>query len=328
MEKRDVKKYLIVTSLLIIAYISYLIIKPFIAAILASFVLAYLSYPVYKKLVKILKNRMASAAITTALIIIITLVPTIYIANALVKESLNLYKEGIIQDTAEKLSENIKEETTAKIISSGLNKIIEYSKQQASNFISKLPSKLFDLLITIYTTFAFLIIGEEFVNKIKRILPIKRKDELMKHLGETTHAIVYGMFVTAIAEFVIALVAFKIIGASAALLLALRIGLLAFIPFIGPSIIWLPYAIIEISRNNSKNAIILIILGIILFLTETFAKAYIIGDRSKIHPVIILIGIFGGIKLLGFIGLIVGPLILSSIIIIIKEYYPEIENEI
>ena len=65
MEKQEVKKYLIVAILLIIAYLAYLIIKPFIAAILTSFVLAYLFFPVHKKLTKLSRSEIISAAITT-----------------------------------------------------------------------------------------------------------------------------------------------------------------------------------------------------------------------------------------------------------------------
>ncbi|MBS3152127.1 AI-2E family transporter [Candidatus Woesearchaeota archaeon] len=328
MEKQEVKKYLIVAILLIIAYLAYLIIKPFIAAILTSFVLAYLFFPVHKKLTKLSRSEIISAAITTILVIVVTLLPTIYIANSLVKESLNIYREGLIDETTKKLSESIKESTLTEIINTTLDKLITYSKQQAADFISKIPSKLFDLLITVYTTFAFLLLGKKFVNKTKLLLPVKKKDELISHLGNTTHAIVYGMFVTAIIEFILSLIAFKIIGTNAALLLAIIIGFLAFIPFLGPTVIWIPYAIIEILRNNTKSAIVLIILGIILFVIETFVKPHIIGDRSKLHPVIILVGTFGGIKLFGFIGLVIGPILLSSILVIIREYYPEVENEI
>ncbi|MBI2148616.1 AI-2E family transporter [Candidatus Woesearchaeota archaeon] len=329
MIKKEVKKYLVVALILLMSFISYLIVKPFIGALLTSFVLAYLFYPLHKKITLMTKNEIISAALTTILIILIMLLPMVYIANSLVKESLNFYKEGIIDETKTKLSSYLqKDETISQIVGSSLDKLATYTKQQATNFIAKVPSRIFDLLITIYTTFAFLLVGKDFLHKAKNLLPVKKKDELVKHLGETTSAIVYGLFLTAIIEFIIALIAFKLIGTKIGIILALTIGFLVFIPFIGSSVIIIPYIIIELLRNNVKNIIILIILGAILFLVETFIKTNIIGSRSKLHPVIVLIGTIGGIKLLGFVGLIVGPLLLSSIIIIVKEYYPEIENEI
>jgi len=51
---------------------------------------------------------------------------------------------------------------------------------------------------------------------------------------------------------------------------------------------------------------------------DNFIKPKLVGKRAKIHPAIILIGILGGIRLLGFIGLIIGPLILATAIELIK----------
>lgn len=328
MIKNEVKKYVLIAVLLIFVYLAFLIIKPFIAALLTSFVLAYLFYPLYKKLNKITKSEIISATITTALVTIIMFLPLIYIANALVSESLNLYRQGIIEQTSSKLSVYLEgDPILSQTINELIGKAVIYIKIRATNFISNVPLRVLELIIAIYATFACFIVGERFLNKVKKILPVKKKDYLIKDIGETTHAIVYGLFLSAIIQFVIALVAFKIMSAPAALLLSLIVGFLAFIPFLGPSIVWIPYVIIEAIRNNYTNVIILIILGIILFIVETFVKSKIIGDRAKIHPVIILIGTIGGIKLFGFIGLIVGPILLSTIATIIEEYYPEIENE-
>lgn len=327
MLKKDVKKYLIVAILLLIAYITYLIIKPFISAIITSFVLSYLFYPLYKKIRKLTKSELISAIITTALVTIVMLMPLAYIANALVTESLNLYRQGIIQETTTKLSLYLKNNPIMADLANGvLDKLIVYIKQKATEFISNIPARIFDLLIAIYTTFACFIVGEKLLKQVKKILPVKKKEDLIKNIGETTYSIIYGTFVTALIEFILSLIAFKITGTSAAWILALIIGFLAFIHFIGPSVIWVPYAIIEALRNSYRNVIILIILGIILFIIETIIKAKIIGDRSKVHYTIILIGTIGGIKLFGFIGLVAGPVILSAVTTIIEEYYPEIEE--
>src|SRR3989344_1931342 len=328
MVKKDVKKYLIVAALLIIAYLAFLIIKPFIGALITSFTLAYLFYPVYKKISKMTNSEVFGAVITTAIITIIMLLQLIYIANALVSESLNLYKQGIIEETTAKLSTYLQNDPTlASTINEALAKATIFIKQKATAFISNIPLRIIELIITIYATISCLIFGERLLNQAKKILPVKKKDELIKEIATTTHAIVYGLFVTAIIEFIIALIALKIIDSPVALLLGLTIGFLAFIPFLGPSLVWIPYAIIEFLNNDYTNVIILIILGLILFILEKILRAKIIGNYATTHPLIILIGTIGGIKLFGFIGLIAGPVILAAISTIIKEYYPEIKDE-
>ena len=136
MVKKDVKKYLIVAALLIIAYLAFLIIKPFIGALITSFTLAYLFYPVYKKISKMTNSEVFGAVITTAIITIIMLIPLIYIANALVSESLNLYKQGIIEETTTKLSTYLQNDPTlASTINEGLAKATIFIKQKATAFI-------------------------------------------------------------------------------------------------------------------------------------------------------------------------------------------------
>ena len=89
--KKDIKKYLIAVILILFAYIAYLIVAPFLTALLTSFILAYLSFPLYKKISKSTKSEVTGAILTTLLIIIIILLPLIYIANALVIESINFF---------------------------------------------------------------------------------------------------------------------------------------------------------------------------------------------------------------------------------------------
>ena len=78
---------------------------------------------------------------------------------------------------------------------------------------------------------------------------------------------------------------------------------------LGPVIVWGPYVAIEIIRGNISHVIILIVLGVILFFIDSILKSKIIGDKAKLHPVIILIGIFGGIQFMGIVGIVAGPII-------------------
>ncbi len=328
MENKGIKKYLLILIIIVLAYIAYLVAAPFIKALLTSLVLSYLFYPVYKKIASLTKNETFSAAITTILIVLIILIPLISIANSLVSESINLYKTGVINQTKEQISTYIgKEQTFTGITDEAIAKIVTYLKNQATAFLSNLAGKLFDFLITIYATFYFLIAGPDLLNKIRNLIPSKQKDAIIIHIKEATNSIVYGLFVTAIVEFIIALIVFKIIGSSVSLLLALTIGFFAFIPFLGPGVVWVPYSLILLSRQETGSAIAVIVMGVLFFIIETFVRPKIIGKSSKIHPLIILIGTIGGIKVLGFIGLIMGPIILSTIITLIKEYYPEIKDE-
>jgi|SRR3989344_185114 len=326
MHKKDIKRYLVIALLIILVFISYLIIKPFITAIIAAAILSYIVYPVHKKLSQITNNTI-SAALITLLIIIIILLPMISITKTVIKESAAIKSSETVKATIESVTSYIEESNYDNLIKDSISKSTEFIQIKASKFLLDLPLKIFTFLVTIYAFFAFLLLGEETIKKLKKLIPAQNKEEIITNIKYTTNGIIYGMFITALLQFIIAFIAFKIIGTSAALLLALIIGFLAFIPMLGPVIIWLPYTIIELAKKDYTSAIILLILGAILFLVDSILKAKIISSHAKLHPVIIIIGIFGGIMLFGIVGLVAGPVILSILATITESYYQEIKHE-
>ena len=326
MEKEGFHKYLLIAFIVLTVYISFLIIKKFIPALLIAAFLAYLGNPLYKKLnltIKYKYNKGISATLITILIIFIFLLPTAFIANTISSETINLIKTGNITDKINTFtSSHFKNEPTISvIIADSMTKAIAYVKNATINFILSLPSRIISLFITIIALFYFLIIGEPLVNQIRKSLPIKKRSELVQHIREVTNAIVYGLFLTAILQFIIALVGFKILNTQSPFLFALIIGIAAFIPFIGPAIIWVPLAILSFVEGNFTKVIGLLLLGLILSVIEHFIKAKVAQIKANVHPLIVIIGALGGIEIFGFVGFIVGPIILSSLIIILREYF-------
>lgn len=123
----------------------------------------------------------------------------------------------------------------------------------------------------------------------------------------------------AILEFFIAYVGFSLSGVEAALIMAAIVFVLAFIPSIGPIMVWGPLAIYYIANQQYDVAVGVTIVGIILTVgIETILYARWIGDRTRIHPFVMLIGVIGGINLFGIFGFIIGPLILASAIDVVS----------
>jgi predicted PurR-regulated permease PerM len=61
----------------------------------------------------------------------------------------------------------------------------------------------------------------------------------------------------------------------------------------------------------------------VIGLVDNFLKPKIIGDRAKVHPVLVLLGVLGGLKFFGFIGIIVGPVLLALLVAFMKIFEEE-----
>ena len=105
----------------------------------------------------------------------------------------------------------------------------------------------------------------------------------------------------------------------------------ALIPFVGTPIIWLPAALYRFSNglasgNNWKitSGIILFLYGALIISTiDNFLKPKIIGDKAEVHPILVLLGVLGGLKLFGIIGIIIGPVILAVFKMVVEIYEEE-----
>jgi predicted PurR-regulated permease PerM len=83
----------------------------------------------------------------------------------------------------------------------------------------------------------------------------------------------------------------------------------------------IPAAIIIMTAGNIIGGISLIILGLIgVAVTQNLLKPKLLGNRSGLHPGLVLLSILGGIAWIGVIGFLVGPLLTSLFIVIWNQF--------
>lgn len=92
-----------------------------------------------------------------------------------------------------------------------------------------------------------------------------------------------------------------------ALLLAIIIGILDLLPMVGPGIALVPWALWSLATGQPGLGIGLLVLYAVVFLVRQFLEVKIIGERMGLHPLAILLSIYLGLRLLGPVGLVIGP---------------------
>lgn len=322
MNNKEVRKYVLIGAFLVLLFASYLIVKPFINTLLAAFILAYIFHPWYKKLNKRVKSEYLSAFLVTLLAVIIIVLPLVVIANLIIKEALAAYSSDLVSSASNLLETTIHSQPELnQVIGASVERGVAFVANAAGGILVSIPARIFHFLIAIYAFFYLLITGETVVKKVKQTFPFQNKEKLFTYLGETTYGVIYGIFLIAVVEFIIASIGFWLIGVPSPLLWAVLVGILGLIPFLGPGILWIPYTIIAAILGLYTLAVGMLIVGVTLTLTDTFARGFVIGKKIKMHPVMIVIGVVGGVGVFGVIGLVVGPLLLSFLTVIIEGYY-------
>lgn len=109
--------------------------------------------------------------------------------------------------------------------------------------------------------------------------------------------------------FFILLCSFVLTGQSYALLLALGLAVLDFIPILGAGTVMVPWAVIDLLTRHYSRAVTVIVIWGVVSLFRRFAEPKFVGDQTGLSPVLSLVSIYVGMKLAGVLGMILGPVV-------------------
>jgi len=317
--KDKLNQYLFLVIIAIMLFLSYKILKPYLIALISAFILTFLTLPLYKLLNKKI-NGSISAVLCIIIIFLIILIPVSAIIGSMAKQAYNALSNANVNAILQKISSSPYLDYLNLDIVSLREKFISIFIDIISSVASYLPSLIVSLVVLIFGMYYMFTNWIILSNSLEKYLPFKNKKDVINDITKTTKGILYGMFIIAIIEFIVAAVGFAILGVDSYLILAAIIFILAFIPNIGPGLVWIPLALINIALGNYSIAIGAIILGLIISIPiDTFLRTKLLGDTSRIHPLIMLLGVLGGLSLFGIFGFVIGPLILLYTIRIIEE---------
>ncbi len=335
------KSYTPIAVFLLLIVLSFFIVKPFLLAIFLGAIFAYSFYPLYKWGKKKLGNDSLRAFLICLIVLILIIIPAIFFVKTLIQESYTIYVLGkqkisiglfkqcnnyfcnLLKELSENPQVKYQFEESLKLIT---NSII----RKGSDILVSIPKILLNLFVMFFTMFYFLKDGAVFVRKVGSYLSMQKKKYVivMRRLKEIVHAIVYGYALIALMQGALGALGFFVFGVSSPLFWGMLMAFLALVPYLGTGLVWGPAAIIIFLDGIFQDSNVLIYKGIGLFFyglifiggIDNLVRPKIIGAKAKIHPALILLGIFGGIFFMGPIGVIAGPLIFSLTAMVIETY--------
>lgn len=319
--KEELRKYLLFGIIFLLFFFSFKIVQPYLIVIISAFILSYLALPLFNKLNKKL-NKSVSAAICIFAVFLAVILPLGAVVGGVISQAYGLINNGEVIGFIKGLeSSSLVEEFNidmAKLFESGALLVVSL----LSSALSYLPSLIISLIVLVFGMYYILADYDELAKELKNYLPFEDKNKIAQEIDKSTKGIIYGSFLIAIIEFIVGAAGFYISGVDSYLLLPLLIFFFAFIPGLGPTIVWLPLAIYYLITGNVFALVGVTITGLVLsFYIDTILRTKILGTKSNINPFIMLIGILGGISFFGIFGFVIGPLILIYSLKILRAYF-------
>ena len=343
-----IRKVLNIVIIIIGIYIGVKI-SVFYMPFLIAFLISLMIEPAIKHLMKKTKmSRKMSSIIIFLIVFSIIIGSVIWGTITLVSEStnllqaLNLYIDKAytqIQDVIGKMSI-----TKISVSNNVLNLMQDTSKEllvKVSKWLTSFLTKLIDIITSIPTIGIYMVITIlslyfictdriYILDFMEQQMPKKWVQKIGIHIREITRNLggyLKAQMILILVSFVISVIGlyiFKFVRMNVKypLLIALAIGFVDALPILGSGSVMVPWAIISALNGDLRLGVSILILWIIMSLVRQFLEPKIVSGKIGIHPIFTLIAMYTGFKVMGVMGMLVGPIVL----IIIKSVLGNIEN--
>ena len=218
----------------------------------------------------------------------------------------------------------ISKASLSSLLHEGTALFVDYEK----TLIAYLPVITFKMFVFFFTLFMLFLRGEELKIKIIDHVPSPLKkymNRLSDITGDTLYAIYFVQLAVAILTFFMAIPVFYLLGYGDIIFYSFFAAFCELIPIIGSSTAFILVGAYALAVNDARGVWILFFLGylIVSLLPEVYVRPVLVGRRVKIHPVIMFIGIVGGLFTMGLAGFVLGPLIIVLVITSYRMYTEE-----
>ncbi|NNB87105.1 AI-2E family transporter [Corallococcus exiguus] len=169
----------------------------------------------------------------------------------------------------------------------------------------------------------FFLDGRRLVNEVARLIPLERRyfDAFSHEFTDVAYAIIYGNTVTALVQGAVGFVGLLIAGVPHAGVWGAAMVLVALVPVGGTALVWGPIGVILVAANRVSEGVFLLAWGTFLVGSiDNVIRPRLCGSRMALHPLLVFLSMFGGLAVFGMMGLLVGPLIASIFMAMVRIY--------
>ena len=214
--------------------------------------------------------------------------------------------------------------TLSGMLSEGTALFVDYDK----TLISNLPLIVFKLFVFFFSLSILLLKGEKIKDRVMGHLPgpihgyITRMSKVTE---DTMYAIYIVQVAIAVLTFFIALPVFYLLGYGDIIFYSFLAAFCELIPVLGSSVAFILVGAYALALGDTRGVFILFVFGylIVSCVPEIWIRPVLVGRRVKVHPVIMFIGIVGGLLTMGLAGFVLGPVIIVLLITSYRMYIRE-----
>ncbi len=350
-----IQKYFLIGVLLLLIIVLMMFLSPFLADVLMATIIVTAVYPLHRLLSK--KARFPaslSSFISLLLVAVILLIPFVLFIFFMAQQAADAYvsisgklNAMVIQshvDSIDKFlailpfgdkikaflaSTPISPTDILKTAGDVVGNISSFLLGNTTNILKHLSVFAIHAMVFLITMFYLLRDGDRLVQYLYSLIPLSAeyRKELFKKLNKISYGIIYGIFGAAILQGILVGIGLAIVGINNPAFWGAIAALFSPLPYVGTAVVWVPCIIILVVEGHLWLALFLAIWCMIIVGTaDNLIKPFLIGSRTTLHPLAVLLTILGGAFAFGLKGLLFGPFVLTLTLAFLHIYKLEYKS--
>jgi predicted PurR-regulated permease PerM len=299
---------------------------PFFTGLLGAAVLYVIFVHPYRPLARVIHPGIAAGVIVLLALVLIAL-PISWLIGLVVQEAPDALHRVQSSDALERLSRlpSGKLDIGAQIASSS-GAIIGWLSSHLAAFAGGATSAVLNVVIAFLGLYYLLLSGPQLWLQAREYIPFSTRtaDALRDRFFAVTGATLLGIVLVAVAQGSLIGFAFWLTGLPNPQFWGVVAAFASVVPVIGSTLVWLPAALVLVGQHRyGATALLVAISAGIAGNVDNVIRPIVYKRMSNIHPMITLVGAFAGVRYLGLLGLILGPLAIAYLFELLKFYREE-----
>lgn len=345
MDRTLLNTLLAYTFTLLMCYLLFTILAPFLTTMVWAGAIGAISYPLYERVLGRCNGRENLAAVSMTMVVVLALIiPLVGLIFTLARETALAYQylERVTNGSSGNFMESILRHPQISpwlerlrpltgsldleldgvlmpAIKRGLASLLNYSTGIVKNFVGFL-FKLTLMLITLFFTYRD---GRHFLRRFWPVVGIGEKMQatIATTIGRVLDAVMYGFLLTCLVQGTLGGLGFWVTGLPSPFLFGILMTVCAPIPLVGTALIWLPGAIYLLTQGRLLAGVLLIVWGAVAVSSiDNVIRPLFISGRAKLPIPVVVFGVLGGLLAFGLTGVVAGPVIVALFLVFFESY--------
>lgn len=328
MDAKVVRPYFLIILIAASAVLAFFIFRPFLTALALAAVFAMTLQPLYQAVLRRMQGSPGLAAFATMLVAVVCiLVPLLFISMQIAGDAQNLYtslSDGsgkVYLDAVFRSANDIAARAVPSLSLSGAElstSVDQYVKDVLSWLIQNLGGAfggiarlLLDFMVFLIALYYLLRDGAKFKQAVIELSPLADTEDkvIFTRLELAVHSVIRGSLTIALIQGILTGVGFTLFGIPNSILWGVVAAFAALIPGVGTSLVLIPGVAYLFAIGLSAPALGLLVWSFIAVgLIDNFLGPKLVGRGMQLHPLVVLLSVFGGLVFFGPAGIFLGPL--------------------